>query len=120
MVILALITKKTITLTEIEGLRTIVFRFLRLYYRLYGENQANTKLHTLVHLPALLEEYGPLSNYSSFVYESMIRRCKRFVANDNAKDMPANILRRFWMNQVLAMVLMRFGNIPVSSGFFQN
>lgn len=57
--------------------------FVTDFARLYGSDMMVYNVHGLVHLAADVEKFGPLENYSAFVFESFLGRLKRLVRKPN-------------------------------------
>ena len=51
--------------------------------KLYGDETVVYNIHGLIHLADDVERFGPLENFSAFVFESFLGRLKRLVRRPN-------------------------------------
>jgi hypothetical protein len=61
-----------ISASDILKMGLLFERFLRLYPSLYTERHNTQAVHSLQHIAASVEDYGPLSNYSTFNFEAAL------------------------------------------------
>ena len=57
--------------------------FVSDFSKLYGEETVVYNIHGLIHLANDVEKFGPLENFSAFVFESFLGRLKRLVRKPN-------------------------------------
>lgn len=57
----------------------LLYKFVHQFGELYGRNILVFNVHGLVHLPTDVQNFGPLENFSSFVFESFLGKMKRLV-----------------------------------------
>ncbi|CAF1397355.1 unnamed protein product [Rotaria magnacalcarata] len=58
--------------TQIEEIRLLFHRFLKLFPILYTKRHNSQSVHSLHHVAASVTEYGSLSNYSTFNFENVL------------------------------------------------
>lgn len=57
--------------------------FVEDYGKLYGQDMITYNVHGLIHLANDVKKFGPLENFSAFVFESFLARLKRMVRKPN-------------------------------------
>lgn len=65
--------------TQIEDIRMLLNRFLQLFPTLYTPRHNSQSVHSLYHVAASVNDYGSLSNYSTFNFESILGITERYV-----------------------------------------
>jgi hypothetical protein len=62
--------KNSIRLTDIDRAERILTSFVEQFQNLYGLNRMTFNIHALLHLAEYVRKFGPLHNYSLFVFEN--------------------------------------------------
>ncbi len=60
-------------------------RFVEQFPDIYGEEYISYNVHNLLHLADCVREYGPLDDFSAFIYENHIGKFKRAVKKPNCE-----------------------------------
>jgi hypothetical protein len=68
-VALRLLTKEKIELDDISCAFTLLNYFVMRFEKLYGLEHMTYKIHTLLHLPNQVLNFGPLHKHSAFHFE---------------------------------------------------
>ena len=58
--------------TQVDDIRILLDKFLRLFPDLYTPRQNTQAVHSLQHIAASVHDFGSLSNYSTFNFESVL------------------------------------------------
>jgi hypothetical protein len=58
--------------SQVENIRILLDLFLRSFPVLYTSRQNTQSVHSLHHVAESVQDYGPLSNYSTFNFESVL------------------------------------------------
>ena len=64
-----ILTQKKISKEDIADSRILIDYFLRSFKKYYGKENLTYKLHSHVHLPTQVENFGPLNEITCFPFE---------------------------------------------------
>lgn len=62
-----------------DYVQELLYRFVSQFGEIYGRDMVVFNVHGLVHLPTDVHKFGPLENFSAFVFESFLGKMKRLV-----------------------------------------
>lgn len=57
--------------------QTLLNHFVENYPQFYGLKNVNYNVHSVLHLPSYVARYGPLDNFSGYIYENFMQEIKR-------------------------------------------
>lgn len=63
---------REITSSKLNEMQVLLEKFVYTFHYLYGKRHAVNTVHSVIHFCDTVKDYGPLSNYSTFNYESLI------------------------------------------------
>ncbi|CAF4396510.1 unnamed protein product [Rotaria sp. Silwood2] len=63
---------REITSSKLNEMKILLDKFVFTFHLLYGKRHAVNTVHSVVHFHQTVKYYGPLTNYSTFNYESLI------------------------------------------------
>ena len=71
---------KEITQSKFNEMKILLDKFVYTFHFLYGKCHAVNTVHSVIHFPRTVADYGPLTNFSTFNYESLVG-CITFTLN---------------------------------------
>jgi hypothetical protein len=63
---------REITLSKLSEMKILLDKFVYTFHFLYGKRHAVNIVHSVIHFHPTVGDYGPLTNYSTFNFESLI------------------------------------------------
>lgn len=63
---------RAITASNMSEMKTLLDKFVYTFHFLYGKRHAVNTVHSVIHFHPTVVDYGPLTNYSTFNFESLI------------------------------------------------
>ncbi|CAF0965188.1 unnamed protein product [Rotaria sordida] len=83
---------REITSSKLNEMKILLDKFIFTFHFLYGKRHAVNTVHSVVHFHQTVKYYGPLTNYSTFNYESLIGNLSHLVATiDGTKHLSREI-----------------------------
>ncbi|CAF4026360.1 unnamed protein product, partial [Rotaria sordida] len=83
---------REITSSKLNEMKILLDKFVFTFHFLYGKRHAVNTVHSVVHFHQTVKHYGPLTNYSTFNYESLIGNLSHLTATINGtKHLPREI-----------------------------
>ena len=92
--IVQIIYSPVITSITIEELRTLISDHLSLFKQLFPESNILPKQHYMIHIPSMIEMFGPMIRSSCFSFESAHNYFKTLAQKQNFKNLPLSLARR--------------------------
>lgn len=77
------LTSSVLCATHCEYANELLRLFVQDFATLYGDNMIVYNVHNLIHLANDASKFGPLDNFSAFVFESFLGKLKRLVRKPN-------------------------------------
>ncbi|CAF4246811.1 unnamed protein product [Rotaria sp. Silwood2] len=80
---------REITLPKLNEMKILLDKFVYTFHFLYGKRHTVNTVHSVIHFHQTVTDYGPLTNYSTFNFESVIGRIASTV--NGTKNLPREI-----------------------------
>jgi len=71
---------REVTPPKLSEMKILLDKFIYTFHFLYGKRHAVNTVHSVVHFHQTVTDYGPLTNYSTFNFESLIGNLKIFTS----------------------------------------
>lgn len=66
---------RVLTEKHVEAVHNLCYRFLLNFPTLYGKRHNVQVVHSLIHLSKSIHDFGPLTSYTTFNFESLLGEC---------------------------------------------
>ncbi|CAF1378024.1 unnamed protein product [Didymodactylos carnosus] len=80
---------REITSPKLNEMKILLDKFVYTFHFLYGKRHTVNTVHSVIHFHQTVTDYGPLTNYSTFNFESVIGRIASTV--NGTKNLPREI-----------------------------
>ena len=85
----------------------LLIGFVQHFADYYGDNMVVYNVHSLIHLVDDVKHYGPMDQFSTFLFESFLGRLKKLVRKKH-QTLP-QIVRRLGISQIRKVFLLSIG-----------
>jgi hypothetical protein len=73
---------REITSPKLSEMKILLDKFVYTFHFLYGKRHSVNTVHSVIHFHQTVKDYGPLTNYSTFNYESVIGNLSFYFINN--------------------------------------
>ena len=97
-----LLTKSSITRSDINSANACMLKFINDFQQLYGETNMSYNVHQLGHLTQTVIDWGPLSGYSTYIFEGFNQVLLKLFHGTQA--VPSQIANTFLFYQAMKRI----------------